>query len=197
MTAKPEEIPQAGRTEKPIAYRRRRAWLLGAGVVLLTLGTLALVGAFFGNTAGGEGERSSGAAQVAAARTAAPVDPEARRVAARFLSTAVSRTNLDEAWELANAEMRSGVSRAQWLRGELPVAPFPVDSTKSRFAVDESYTDKVFLTVFVTPKPGSDSPGGAVYKVTLVKSGAGADARWLVSYCQPYAPPGMFVPPAS
>ena len=178
--------------------RKRRLTLWVGSAVLL--GAIAVgVSVYLGQTAETTADASpaSGPAQIESPQKAAPLDPAARRVASRFLATAVARRNLAEAWELATPEVRAGVTRAQWLRGELPVAPFPVDVAKSLYQVDASYEDKALLTVFVQPRKGSGTEKGSVYKVTVVKQGFGEGARWIVSYCQPYAPPAIEVNPVS
>ena len=59
------------------------------------------------------------------------LEPEARKVAVRFLQTAVGRTELDEAWALATPELRSGVTLKEWRTGSLPIPPFPVQDLET------------------------------------------------------------------
>ena len=55
----------------------------------------------------------------------APLASEARRVAVRFIQTAVARENLEE----AGARRPQPARRAEqaWLTGENPVVPYPID----------------------------------------------------------------------
>jgi hypothetical protein len=121
------------------------------------------------------------------------LEPAVRTVAARFIETAVGRTELDEAWKLATPELRSGVTLAQWRAGSLPVPPFPVrDLETTGFDVVESSPNKVLLQVLLVPKPGTDYVPTR-YDMTIERTSA--KAPWKVSYCSPYAPPGIYQEP--
>lgn len=121
------------------------------------------------------------------------LEPAARKVAVRFIETAVGRTALDEAWALSTPELRSGVTLAQWRTGELPVPPFPVqDLETTGFQVLESSENEVLLQVLLVPKPGTPYVPTR-YDMTLER--ASSKDPWKVSYCVPYAPPGRFVVP--
>jgi hypothetical protein len=120
------------------------------------------------------------------------LDPAVERVAQRFMLATLGREHLDEAWALATGALRAGVSREQWLRGELPIAPFPVKALQTDgFTVVGETRDKVLLQVLLVPE---ESTGYVPtrYDMTLVKVGAGARAAWKISYFLPYAPPGLF-----
>ena len=102
---------------------------LGVALLLLAAGVVA-----FWQSRTNEGPAPTQAAPAQSQAPAAPKDdlrkggklePGARAVAIRFLETAVGRTELDAAWNLATPELRGGVTRAQWMRGELPVDPVP------------------------------------------------------------------------
>ncbi len=121
------------------------------------------------------------------------LEPEARKVAVRFIETAVGRTDLDDAWALATPEFRRGVTLAQWRRGELPVPPFPVqDLETTGFDVVESSKNKVLIQVLLVPELGTDYVPTR-YDMTLERASAGAP--WKVSYANPYAPPGIYAEP--
>ena len=45
--------------------------------------------------------------------------PAARRSRVEFIRTALARENLAQAWNLATPELREGVTKKQWLRGEI------------------------------------------------------------------------------
>ena len=54
-----------------------------------------------------------------------------------------------------------------------------------------------YVTDYAGKGKDSGTDKGSVYKVTVVKQGFGKGARWIVSYCQPYAPPAIEVNPVS
>ncbi len=70
-------------------------------------------------------------------------------VAARFLNTAVKREHTETAYDLVSASLRAGITRREWVDGEIPVVPYPVDSARWKF--DYSFADEVGLQVLVFP----------------------------------------------
>jgi len=111
-----------------------------------------------------------------------------QRIATRFILTALGRVHLNEAWNLATPELRGVVTKKQWLAGEMPIPPFPVDKLEaSGYQVVATGPSKVLLQVLLVPKPGTQYQATR-YDMTLVRRGD----RWLVSYLVPYAPQGMF-----
>ena len=121
------------------------------------------------------------------------LEPAAHKVAIRFLETAVGRTELGVAWDLATPELRQGVSRKDWLAGNLPVPPFPVrDLQTTGFDVLESSPTKVLVQVLLVPKEGL---GYVPTRYDLTLERASKAAPWKVSYAVPYAPPGRFSNP--
>ena len=76
----------------------------------------------------------------------APLHADARRVAVRFIQTAVARENLEEAWTLVGPNLRAVPSRKRWLTGDNPVVPYPIDELEvAPYKVDESYTTRALL----------------------------------------------------
>ena len=124
-----------GKTRGPRSAERRRQIrdrvALGVAALLLVVG---LVVFFQSRTDSGPAPTQSAAPPVQTApasnlKKGGTLEPDVRRVAARFLETAVGRTQLADAWDLATPELRSGVSRAEWMTGALPVPPFPVQGS--------------------------------------------------------------------
>lgn len=113
------------------------------------------------------------------------LDREVRRVAGRFLLTALARENPAESWRLAAPELRNSVTRKQWFAGDMPFAPFPMRSLETTgFQVIGKGPNEVLLQVFLVPKPNTQYEP-IRYDMTLVKR----SGRWLVSFLLPYAPP--------
>ncbi len=111
--------------------------------------------------------------------------PAARKAAAAFVMSALRRENLLISWNLATADLKSTVTRKQWLSGLMPVAPFPVRSLASTgFKVSLAQPGKVLLQVLVLPPVGNKTVEPLRYDMTLEKHGG----RWLVSSIVPYAP---------
>lgn len=102
--------------------------------------------------------------------------------AARFVETAVQRVSLDEAWELAGPQVRQELTREEWLTGNIPVVPYPVDA--ARWKLDYSYADEVGLQVYVLPKRGQELRP-MVFLMSLRAVGSGDERRWLVDAWTP------------
>jgi hypothetical protein len=114
-----------------------------------------------------------------------------RRVASRFIMTALARQHLAEAWDLATPELRDAVSKQQWLRGEMPIPPFPVNNLKSAgYQVVATGPGKLLLQVYLVPNDGTQYEPTR-YDMTLEKR----NGAWKVSYLVPYQPQGLFSPP--
>lgn len=138
----------------------------------------------------------NGSAQVPqepAAKPGGTLEPAARTVAVQFIRTALARTNLSQAWDLAAPELRAGITKEQWLEGELPVSPFPVTNLEtSGFDVVGSAPGKILLQVLLVPEQYTGYTPTR-FDLTLVRRGA--DGPWKVSYFLPYAPPGIYAEP--
>ena len=127
--------------------------MLLAGLVL-TAGVVAFTVAYFGDTGTSqETPLSNKPAQVFTPRKQVPLDEEARRVAGRFILTAVARENLGESYDLVHPELRQGMTKREWLTGNIPVVYYPAKAIEAAtFKVDESYPDEAILEVALLPQ---------------------------------------------
>jgi len=167
----------------------RRSITLVSGLILVA-GVVAFSVAWIGDTGTSEETPlSNEPAQVFTPRKQVPLDVEARKVAGRFILTAVARENLAESYDLVHPELRQGMTRKEWLTGNIPVVYYPAkEIEQARFKVDESYPDEVILEVALLPRdPTKVKP--QVFYVGLKKAGTGTAARWQVNYWVPRAAP--------
>ena len=96
-----------------------------------------------------------------------------------FVRSAVLRRDLPHSWELASPALRIGVSRRQWLRGQLPVYPYPADPQRTEWDVDYADEEEVALNVTLVPRKGSrEAP--EVFGASLAPVGRGPGRHWLV-----------------
>ena len=114
-----------------------------------------------------------------------PLHADARRVAVRFIQTAVARRNLDEAWLLVGPNLRGGLTRKRWITGANPVVPYPIDELDvAPYKVDESYTTRALLEVALLPREGS----GSARRCSSSSSGSSGAARardgWSTTGCR-------------
>jgi hypothetical protein len=122
-------------------------------------------------------------------RKSVPFSPEARDVAAEFLSTAVPRRNLERSWQISHPELRQGYTLKQWLTGTIPVQYYPTGKVDlAAFRIDESYADEAAIQVILYPNETA-KVRPQVFFVTLKKHGG----TWKVSYFAPRGGPGRNV----
>ncbi|HXH88005.1 MAG TPA: hypothetical protein VNI55_05300 [Gaiellaceae bacterium] len=174
------------------ASRRGRRTAFWVGLAVLVAGVAAATIAFFGNTAEKVPEtKSNEPAQVFTPRKQIPLEVGARRAAGRFLLTAVPRKNLAESYELTHPDLRQGLSKKEWLTGNIPVQYYPADNLEiATFKVDESYADEAIIEVALLPKKGEDIKP-QIFFIGLKKVGAGDSGKWKVHYFAPRAPPAI------
>ena len=95
-----------------------------------------------------------------------------------FVRTAVRRKDLAASWPLVHPNLKQGLSRKEWLTGEIPVVPFPARGIIG-WEIDWSYADDVAADVVLEPLPKS-----GLYRKTFTiefkRVKGGPEDRWLV-----------------
>lgn len=170
-----------------MSARAYRSATLLAGLILVA-GVVAFAVTWVGDTGTSqETPLSSEPAQVFTPRKQVPLDGEARTVAGRFILTAVAREDLGASYELAHPELRQGLTKQEWLTGDIPVVYYPAKAIETAtFKVDESYPDEAMLEVALLPKDSAQVKPQIFY-IGLKKSAA----RWQVYYWVPRAAPAV------
>jgi hypothetical protein len=132
-----------------------------------------------------------GAPQVVRTPPTVPLTPARRRAINALLDTfvpaAVERRNPLRALEVVTPSFRTGVTRAQWARGDLPVHPF--DARDSRFdtwRLDYSYEHEMSVDLLLHPAPTEKL--GAISFTAVFKQHHG---RWLIDS---FVPAAIFAP---
>lgn len=168
----------------PESPRTRRRLLYTCAVVAV-LAVLALLQALIGNSTGPPTTKPrSGRAQIVRSPKSVPATAAEKTAAEHtldvFVPSAFIRRNLARSWPLATRHMRIGTSHADWLRGNLPVVPYPAGQYRTAsYTLRYSYRGVLGYDVLVLPK----KPLGMqqVYACELHEVGG----RWLVDYCVP------------
>ena len=157
-------------------------------LLVLVAGVVAVAVAWIGDTGDSlESPLTDEPAQVFSPRKTVPLAAEARRVAGRFILTAVARENLAESYALAHPELRQGLTRREWLTGDIPVVYYPAAAIDAAtFKVDESYADEAILQVALIPKESAHVKP-QIFFIGLKKAGG----RWLVHYWVPRGAPAV------
>jgi hypothetical protein len=101
----------------------------------------------------------------------------------RFVPAAVRRRDPALAWRLAGPTLRAGGPRAQWLRGSLPVFPFPTrDARFPDWKPLYTYRGRVGFDLLLRPRRGAKR-GPIAVKVEMIRRGG----QWLVDTWYPVA----------
>ena len=118
--------------------------------------------------------------------SAARISPSERRAINQtldgFVNNAVKRENPEAAWKLVAPEMRAGVSRTSWDRGNLPVYPYPARGTTFHsWTVDSATANEVDFELMI---PSRESKKDSIqFNGTMKK----LHGRWLVASFNPSA----------
>jgi hypothetical protein len=164
-------------------------WL---GSLLLVVGAAITIGILYPNTADDEPEGAAvappNAGQVYREPKTVKLTKADRDVALRnaleFVNTAVARKRVERSYELVTADLRQGLSKSEWGKGEIPVVPFPAAEVRAR--IDYSYANEIGLTMLLLPPPGSRG-APATFNMDMRATGTAGDRNWLVSSWTPTA----------
>ena len=108
----------------------------------------------------------------------------ARIVAGRFILTAVQRKNLDQAWTLAGPDVRAGMTRKEWMTGNIAVPVFFGGIKQAPMKVDYATKNSALLEVLLEPaKQGANYKPGTFF-IKVDKVGKGKTAHWVVNEVQ-------------
>jgi hypothetical protein len=102
----------------------------------------------------------------------------------RFVRSAVVRRDLESSWRLATRHMKNGTSHSDWLRGDLPVVPYPANAFRTAgYTLEYEYRGILGYDVLVLPRQTSAGrqAGQQIYACELHES----NGRWLVDSCYP------------
>jgi hypothetical protein len=118
-----------------------------------------------------------------------PLDPAAQQVGERFIETAVERQNLGESWTLVAPALRGGFTLARWKTGDIPVVPYPADTSNgARVKIEYSYKDRALLLILLEPTAGNKIKP-QLFHLGLHAFGKGKNRHWLVDYWAPFSAP--------
>jgi hypothetical protein len=163
------------------SYRFRRRLLVGGGT-LLVLGLIVGISVDLGNTGHTEAQKidySKKAWVYHEPATMKLTNADRRELyttAVHFISTAVARKHLDEAWEMLGPEMKAGQTRKSWDTGNNNVVPFPAVGIAT-WTIAYAYKNDVAMDLAVVGDRHSDF-AGKTFTLELKRSNA---HRWLVA----------------
>jgi hypothetical protein len=173
-------VAEPNSTQVVLRKRRREHVAMGVAGFLLLAGVVAAAVVFLPNRNATPETVSTLPAQVPKTEASTPISAEARTVAGRFVLTAVARKNLAEAYDLVGPNLRGGLTRKEWLTGNIPVIPYPIQSLRlAPFKIDYSHKSDALIEVALLPKQGADVKSQIFY-LTLKKIGPAGKEHWVV-----------------
>jgi hypothetical protein len=169
-------------------FQRALPWAAGA---VLALGVITFLQVMNSPKDDDPAPESGGAAQLISEPRTVPPSPQARKVVAQFINTAVARKNLAQAWKITSPALKEGITYRQWLKGDIPVVPYDMSQIeRAPVRLDWSYPTEASFAVSLIPRQGSTEKPQTFF-VTVKKFGKGTSEKWLVDYWAPYAPPAI------
>jgi hypothetical protein len=169
----------------PTLGRRIQKALPYAAALILVAGGIAFLIAFFGNTAHEATPKTPPGPGIDASKNppTVPVPENAKTVAAKFITSAMTRQNLPLSWKLTHPSLRQGYSYKEWLTGNIPVQFFPRKAfAGATYKVQWSHPNDVMLDVYIFGKPARL---GQAFFIELKPVQKAGKKQWLVSYVVP------------
>jgi hypothetical protein len=99
-----------------------------------------------------------------------------------FVTTAVARNHLERSWAIVDASLRQGLTRRQWITGNIPVVPFPAAAV-GPLRVDSVVGAKAMVEMVLLPGPRSHLPRKTF--VMELREQSAQPRRWFVSSWTP------------
>ena len=173
-------VAESTSTQVLLRKRRREHVAIAVAAFVLLAGVVAAAAVFLPNRNAAPETVSTLPAQVPKTEAAAPLPSEARKVAGRFVLTAVARKNLAEAYDLVGPNLRGGLTRKEWLTGNIPVIPYPIQSLRlAPFKIDYSHKSDALIELALLPRQGAGVKSQIFY-LTLKKIGPAGKEHWVV-----------------
>jgi hypothetical protein len=187
MESSPSSVDD-GFLSSPRAQRR----LLWGSAGILAVGLIVFLSVFvLRGSPGPSSPISTVKAQSAPKEIKAPPDPKAFSTARKFIETAVLRKNLDAAYPIVNQDIKGGMTKKQWDKGNIAVIGYPAENAKTAaFTVLWSYKTQLMTIVDLVAKPGSHARPHLPFFLGLVRANNKPNGKWLVNYFIPdWSPP--------
>jgi hypothetical protein len=111
----------------------------------------------------------------------------------RFVTTAVARTDLAAAWKISGPNIRGGFTYKEWLSGNIPVVPYPIETRgfAPRFKIDWSHANDAQLELVLQPKAGLKTrPQLFIVQLKRI-AGTNGKTHWIVDNWVPRTPIAM------
>lgn len=170
-----------------LASPQRQRWLMWISGAVLVIGVAVFLGVFLSRGSSGPAAVTnistvgSGPSKTKSVtkNPRVPASASALKVARTFLETAVVRKNLDVAYNLVGADLKGGMTLAQWRKGNIPIQFYPAANVKTaQLVVKSSHKNELDLSVVLNPTKASGIKRPQDYDMVVARIGG----RWLVNY---------------
>jgi hypothetical protein len=161
-----------------VRLQRLAPWI---GGLVLAAGIIAAIVHFAPNRNPAPEVFSKTPAKAPVKEKSVPMEAAAKSVARQFVKTAVARTDLAAAWKISGPNIRAGLTHAEWMKGEIPVVPYPIKSLDfAPFKIDYSYRNDALLEVALLPKESAKIKAQIFFLELKRVAGPGATRHWVV-----------------
>jgi len=165
----------------PVAFKSRRSslWFFGIGVFVLVAGLVAVLVVVFSRT-GNEGlSKAPVKITKPVVEKNVPISKGAQKAIKIFIQTAVPRKNLGAAYDVVGPDIREGMTKAQFLSGNIAVVPLFQPILKATFKTVYSHPKDALIQVgLIVGQPKKIQV--QLYNATLMLVGKGTSAHWAV-----------------
>src|SRR5207249_3628894 len=127
---------------------QRRLFIFSAAVLVAGVGAFLGIVVFRGTGNAFTDTFSNKPAQLSHPEKTVPVSTAQYSLARRFIHTAVSRENLNAAYDLVDPDLKGALTRSQWNKGDIPVVTYQaVNIDRAAFVVDYSYKTQALMEI--------------------------------------------------
>jgi hypothetical protein len=171
--------------------KQRRFLWVSAGVLLVGLAAILATILFRGTNNAFPDKFSNQPAQMNHPETRAPVTKGQIQLIRRFIETTVARKNLDSSYSFIHPDLRGGLTRKQWDKGNIPVLYYNADNASTvALKTDYSYKTQALFEANLRARPGTEDRPFLLFFIGLKRQGGKPTGRWLVNYFEPnWRPP--------
>jgi hypothetical protein len=99
-----------------------------------------------------------------------------------FVNHAVKRQDVAASYDVVAPELKEGITRKEWAKGDIPAYPYPARGTSHGWTILYVTRDEVAVNLILRPKPGVKMRG-ILFNVYLRP----AHGKWLVDSFMPAA----------
>jgi len=123
-----------------------------------------------------------------------PVTNDQTDLARRFIETAVTRENLDTAYDIVGPDLKGTLTRKQWDTGNIPVITYNAANARTAaFTVKYSYPTAALFEIDLVAKPNTETRPELLFYIGLTRKDT--NSPWLVNYWEPHWRPPVPMAP--